>query len=650
MYLPNFYMCYKNIFIKSLSTQLFVSSTKLLNLRQDVQLAKLHTSATAKSKLFLDKENQYAHLILRNSQKYKLFTEPEIEPEQKNINFKEILNNYNFTNREETFENFKFVAQFCKNTNTCISDDRFDKFVDVFTQHCHQLTDEQLIDSIRFMTLLPDTPHIHFKNFIELWSVLDDTCVDRLENWDTDKILLVCDCWYAINLARFNRFVWSALRKLSRKIRKLNAQQIVHSLFFCNIVRKPVFEMFDYEVAFNNLINEMTLNEISVMAMGFFKTKTPIRNSELIEKIFRRLLLELDIVEDITLVNILKLLRYSSKIPEAELMYKLLEDICPQIDRISLLSCLHIALLGCDLQLCHNKCIELIMRRFIKDIDSARLKDMERICHVMSLFNLDKEDPTKKMLCENIIVKLKDRVKEIIQYPKCFPACLHYLTLCGYYDKELISTALDNKFIRHAYGKNLVLGREIFCLDSFTRIQLAGKYDGNQLPEKLRNTMGKMLTHYIPERNSKFKLSLTDKILLDVKDCCDTLFKVAYIKHILPHYQRPVIIICYDKGKKQGVPLYKDCPINYTGTILTKELILGENYKLKNMESIVVVIGGWNNFVRDQNRLTAIFQVKLEQLKLLGHKTIMISWHEWRELENAMDRQNLIRRKLSQII
>lgn len=41
--------------------------------------------------------------------------------------------------------------------------------------------------------------------------------------------------------------------------------------------------------------------------------------------------------------------------------------------------------------------------------------------------------------------------------------------------------------------------------------------------------------------------------------------------------------------------------------------------------TVVIVIGGWNNVVRDKNRNTGLLDMKIQQLKLLGHKHIIVS-------------------------
>lgn len=307
-------------------------------------------------------------------------------------------------------------------------------------------------------------------------------------------------------------------------------------------------------------------------------------------------------------------------------MMKLLDKICKEkLDSMNLLTCLHVALLGCELQCCHDEIIEKIMHKFHDQLDSTRLKDLERISLVIALFNIHTPSKIEEVLCEKILHSLEGRVEEILKHPKCFTNCLHYLTLRGYYDKEMLSTALERKFLKHAVGSNLAISREIFHLDTFVKLNLSEEgYEGAQLQDKIRKTMGKMLTHYIPERNQKYKLSATDNILLQVKEITEGVLPHIELRHILPNYERSDVVICYDREQRKSLQISKECPENYSGIILTRDLLLGANNR-KEVDTVAIIIAGWNNVIRGKDRHTGLFDMKLKQLELLGHKYVVVS-------------------------
>ena len=57
---------------------------------------------------------------------------------------------------------------------------------------------------------------------------------------------------------------------------------------------------------------------------------------------------------------------------------------------------------------------------------------------------------------------------------------------------------------------------------------------------------------------------------------------------------------------------------------MTRNLLLGESEKT-DVATIAVVIVGWNNVVKDKQRFTGLFEMKLKQLRMLGHKPILVS-------------------------
>lgn len=537
-----------------------------------VASACFHLNHASTAKLFVDRENKHAHDVLVQSLKpYQIFrldtiTQPANAADTPEIPALVSASDLSHITFEEFFDTFNALAHYCIMTNTCISDNRFEQFCQFFCEQTHKLNDEQLLSVLRLLSQLPTEATVREPNYMQLWNNLDVECCRRIERWSSDELLLVCDAWYTMHLARASEFVWEALRKLGRKIRRMQPEQLLQAMFYCNVLRRPVFEMFDFEVNVARFVDTMSLQELGVMSMGFFKTQTPIRNPELLDHLFKRLIAEIQIVDDITLVSLLKVLRYSSKLAQVPQMMELMEVLQTQISRISLMSCLHVALFGVELQCCHDGVLELVLQRFNSDIENARLKDMERICLAISVFNYRSPTGVEQELCAKILSLLETKVDEVIKYPRCFVACLHYLTLCGHYNEEMITSVLDKRFVDLAYGKNVTIGREIFNLDSFVKINLKdSNYAGNQLSEKMRRSMGKILTQYIPERNQKFRLSKTNRILLEIKETLERILRPNTFKHILPHFERPDVVLCYDNKLRQAIPLAVDCSEDYSG-------------------------------------------------------------------------------------
>lgn len=325
-----------------------------------------------------------------------------------------------------------------------------------------------------------------------------------------------------------------------------------------------------------------------------------------------------------------------------ELLDKISSD---KFNDMNLITCLHVALLGCELQFCHDEIIEKILNKFHNELEITRLKDVERISLVMALFNIKTPNKIEDSLCAKIIESLRGRIDEIIKYPRCFTNCLHYLSLRGFYDKEMLSAALERRFLRHAVGSNLAMSREIFNLDTFVKVNLQkDNYEGAQLADKYRKTMGKLLTHYIPDGNPKYKLSATDNILWQMKQTTARFLPNVQLKHILPNYVTADLVICYDRLKRRSIRIAETCPEDYngkknstynneqflrcytyfTGIILTRDLILGDNLS-SDIDTVALIVAGWNSVIRGKDRHTGLFEMKLKQLRILGYKPVVVS-------------------------
>lgn len=134
-------------------------------------------------------------------------------------------------------------------------------------------------------------------------------------------------------------------------------------------------------------------------------------------------------------------------------MKKLFHVLESRIDNYNILTCLHVALVGTNLQLCHPKIIEKIIKRMNENISTVRLKELDRLSLVISLFDIETTSGIEVEFMKNVLLQLKIRVDEIIKHPRCFTSTIHYLSTKGIYDLELIEEALKQKFIYFAYGE-----------------------------------------------------------------------------------------------------------------------------------------------------------------------------------------------------
>lgn len=129
----------------------------------------------------------------------------------------------------------------------------------------------------------------------------------------------------------------------------------------------------------------------------------------------------------------------------------LLHNMVKQIPRLSLLCCVHIALLGTNIQMHNPKLMNEIAKKCTENISTIRLKDMERLAFAFTLFDYDDGGNSiyLKMLKE---IKKPERDEEINKYPRSFACLLYYLSLRNLYDSDLLNEVLSPSFLTNTYG------------------------------------------------------------------------------------------------------------------------------------------------------------------------------------------------------
>ncbi|XP_053699081.1 uncharacterized protein LOC128746053 [Sabethes cyaneus] len=613
-------------------------------------VADFNTACVLQAKKFSDNENDYAREILQHTvagtplntrvQVALAASEPvEFEPET----------NWCALSERDLIHQFRQIVELCRRDELLISDDRFDGFVASLVNRTTKFSDDDLVELLQLLVGLGPTPKVNTRNFLEIWQALDKECLSRVSGWDTDKLLYVADQWYPLRLAKIGKFVNKVVWKISNRLRKLTKDQLVRTMFYINVVRTPLENMVDIEINWKQNFYLFEIDDVAILCMGFFKTETPIRSTELIERIYQLTMHHAGDIKDISLAAILKLLRYSSRIPNAQSMEQLLKVFTPQVERLSLFCCLHLALLGSDLHLCYQPCIEAILERFTRDIKLLRLKDMERISFIIAHYNMMIPNKKDLRLLEAILDELPTRIPEITQYPKSYLSLLNFLSLRDVYSVDLITAAFEPRFLHLTYGRNIGgAGREVIGLDSYLRINLPeGEYTGPYFPEKHFKVIAKLTQDYVP--SAEYRLTKSDRMLLEIQEAFQKRYTFAHIIHVLPHYQRPDVVVLWDNDQQQFLDVAAKCPKQYSGKILSRNFLLGEDNAKKDLRLIAIVAGSWNCYIRDQNRITGGFAMKLKQLGLIGFETIVIPWHEW-PLESKQAKDSYLLMKLNQLV
>lgn len=93
---------------------------------------------------------------------------------------------------------------------------------------------------------------------------------------------------------------------------RLTPKQLVQMMFYANTSRKfsPTISMFDIEQEICSYYNDFNIKELGIVALGFFKTQTPIRNQELVSKLYNSVTNDIDKIKSVELAAFLKVFKH----------------------------------------------------------------------------------------------------------------------------------------------------------------------------------------------------------------------------------------------------------------------------------------------------------------------------------------------------
>ncbi|KAL1116213.1 hypothetical protein AAG570_005708 [Ranatra chinensis] len=377
--------------------------------------------------------------------------------------------------------------------------------------------------------------------------------------------------------------------------------------------------MYELEARLEDSLDLLSVEEIGVATLGFFKTQTVIHGASLQEALIRRIIKEVDTIPEQALVSIIKALRMSLVIPVWPMAESLLGVLCSQIGRISLKGCAHIVLLTARTHSVHSQILDLVSQKLLKSIDQARLKDLEKVLYPLTTLNYDPK--TSPCIFEAIAAELNrpERQQEFTIHPKCLVAIVHYLALLSIFPHDAIARVLDMNFIRETYGRtNYMIGREILSIETCLEIDSPG-YSGPRLPEDVRNYLSKRYSTFLPNREKR--LSKHGAFVLDVIDTLEIVLgkECMVCKYVLPNNSRADVVFGLDReGKALPIPDdYRNHP-DFTGVLRLPKV---------DGDWRAIVLCSLNMLVRNRagapNGETA---AKIRHLRKLGYTPLMVTF------------------------
>lgn len=502
-------------------------------------------NSTLSHKMYLEYENKYAYDIMR-SKGYAM----DIEINKRSTvltknSLQEILEEkWSKRQPSEIFEAYTKISSYSLENNICISNTMFDNFIDDLTDNISKASDSELVWIFYALNMWPETKSIRTRNLIEVWAALDDACLERVNKWSPSETLTFIALFYMLNVSKVSDFCRKGLIKLAAKAKTLTPEQLVQTMFFVGIQRQSPHDVHNLEVQFSNTFSNYSLDELAIISMGFFKSKTPIRCGELTNNIITKIMDNPKDIHEVSLAALLKIIRYSWRLPAcdgSDIIYRLLDVLTHEVPRLSIMCNVQIALLGMSKLILHKDCLDAVAEHTLQKLSDARLKDLERL--VLTFGTLNYAPQTQRDFIDAVIDELRnpERHKEILTHGRAFACCISYLGLLDKFPVDLINQVLSKDFLNNAYGKSaFTYGKEILVLNNIAEIFCKNE-NINFLPQKDIKMLAKKYTDYMPRTDYKKQYNATEKMILDiVKILEETRGGSEFVTgdHILPHHQR----------------------------------------------------------------------------------------------------------------
>lgn len=590
----------------------------------------LHSGNVLFVKEFQDLENEHAHAILRSLPAYSTTTvgrdATDNAFDQRFMGSSSL--DWENCSATEVANGFITMSQLCRHQPMDLEDTQHSNLCGELTKRLSYLSDEQLLMVLSSLSLWPPTSATTTPNFLALWNALDQVCTQRMKKWDMSRMFLVADHWYALKLSRISMYNVQMTKALGRRVASMGPTQLVQYLFYANLSRKlePFIVMRDLEKRLTEVLQHVSIEELGVIAMGFFKTQTFLRNEKLIDAIISKTQENLEFVSDASLCAILKILRKSVPGTRWKTLHGLLDSLLPHLPRLNHMCLLQVALLGNNLLVFHEEVINTIACRFSKDVKLLRLKDIERMTFVLMLYNY--VPPS----CPDIFMKIaeelrqQERISEINLYPKCFVSCVVYLVTMGIFASDLISAALQpsmlNLLSKSQHYSNM--GREVNELDWTLEIEGPAGYQGYRLEPDHRSQLAKKYCARIPSKGAKDQTH-QEKLLLEVQEKLGAMLgglQFVTVTNVLPHVQTPDLVFC---TSSEGEPVEVPCEYLDLDPAFLKHPLSTD----RELHWNAVIIGGRNSFIRNTNYLQGNVHMKKRQLNKLGYHVSVVPHMEY---------------------
>ncbi|GLH07066.1 Uncharacterized protein GBIM_12612 [Gryllus bimaculatus] len=388
---------------------------------------------------FVQRENETMYSVIKanpecaNTLMRLSLTRAVEAPEFENV----LMRDWQSDSPENVGEAFNLISVYGPQNGREITEEAFNNICDAVKAKCSEMKDEHLLGALRDLSRWPITRDV--------------------KGWSRAELLLAADHWYRLGLVRSSKFMVACMRRLCRKPHKLTAAQLVQTMFYLNAQRRhaAVAEAFEMEHALESCAERLSLEDLALVAAGYFKTERKIRSERLLGRMVEVAGEGAAAAPDVLLAALMKVMRYSLPLSMIDQLYAMQGRVLPHVPRFSLMTCTHVVLAGTNAQVLHERLVLAVAERFAREAGAARIKDLERMALALGLFGVAPPPDARPCIFDALQRELRDpaRAKELAAYGRCLPRVLYFLSLCGVYPLDLLQRAMHPDYLAQHFGE-----------------------------------------------------------------------------------------------------------------------------------------------------------------------------------------------------
>lgn len=542
------------------------------------------------------------------------------------------VRSYSFTysERKKNYHEQKYMRKILQNTNGCVLFDP-SKQLEYLTSPKIFSENNEIISNIVSNTvkIFQQNPNDRKSNK-ELLASLNEQCIKNYKSWPINEQLFALDALHFIQTdLRFYKPV------IGEYLNDFCALENGHALQILYYVAWSKLQLNDTEEAIvikrlEEVINKLTLDEVSFYSLALIKGGCQVKNVDLEKSLINCLMKNnLKNHDDIAVTGIIKAIRRFSIVDYFDELKNLQKKLVPFAKSANYQSLTHIAQLGVKQRVFNQELIDVIIRRFLNNLDKLRIKDVERVLLTIATFNYKLDNINLKEFC--------DKVQEYLlmsydtRFPESIIRCTAYLAIFGVVDLKLVNWALHSETVDKVLSKwENKDEHNLLIIDSYAKINLASIYKGNKLIDKLcAELMMKVCEFDVAGQKSERENDIYDVLQENGIHCIMT--------RPIPYIPFPCIFFVYNISTHKTVQIVNGCS---DGSILQASDLHKNN---PNLIAIAMFSCSQRQRIYNSSRYNGIFQLKIDQLKILGFKTIIIQKTMW----NKYKTQSAKRRHLA---